>query len=133
MEIKLSESELQFLATTYGDPTVKFEFTGIDKFTVYHPKATVPCEIVRFTNRSIRIQYELSFLKTLLVNWFVNVEKEGIFWNKKENQIEIDPFTLLPEKERKSTEHFRIEEFTVEPGFLIIRLAIKPEKDLIPV
>jgi hypothetical protein len=127
MEIKLSESELQFLATTYGDPSVRFEFTGIDKFTVYHPKATVPCEIVKFTNRSIRIQYELSFLKNLLVNWFVNVEKDGIFWNKQQNQLDIDPFTFLPEKERKATEHLKIEGVSLEPGLLQIRIGIIPE------
>lgn len=131
MEIKLAESELQFLASTYGDPTVRFEFTGKDKFTVIHPKATVPCEIVRITNRSIRIQYQLSFLKNLLVNWFVNVEKEGIFWNKEANQIEIDPFTFLPEKERKATEHLKIEGVSLEPGSFQIQIGIVPETSIV--
>lgn len=131
MEIKLAESELKFLANTYGDPTVKFEFTDVDKFTVIHPKATIPCEIVRITNRSIRIQYKLSFLKNLLVNWFVNVEKEGIFWNRDANQIEIDPFTFLPEKERKATEHLKIEGVSLEPGSLQIRIGIMPETSIV--
>lgn len=127
MEIKLAESELQFLASTFGDPTVKFEFTDIDKFTVIHPKASVLCDLAGFTSRSIRIKYELSFLKNLLVKLFVNIEKEGIFWNKSEKQIDIDPFAFFPEKERKATEHFRIESISLEPGSFRLKLGIMPE------
>lgn len=127
MELILTEKEIQFLIDSYSKQDVKIRITGIDKFTVYHPKATVPCMIVSFTNRSIRIQYELSFLKNFLVNWFVNVEKEGIFWKKKENQLDIDPFTFLPEKERKATEHLKIEGVSLEAGSLQIRIGIMPE------
>lgn len=127
MEIKLTETEVLFLAKTYGDASVKFEFTGENTFTVHHPKATVPCEIIGFTKRSIRIQYELGFFKNLLVKLFVSLEKEGIIWNKRDKQIDMDPFSFLPQKEKKVTEDFSIQEFTLQPGSLLIRLGIMPE------
>lgn len=124
MEIKISESELQFLVATYGKEDVKLEFTGINQFTIFHPKASIPCEIVSITSRSIRIQYQLGFFKNLALNWFVKLENEGIFWNKPAKQIDIDPFSFLPEKEKKVTEQFRIKEFRIEEEELVIRLGI---------
>ncbi len=124
MEIKFSESELQFLAASYGKNEVKFEFTGINQFTVFHPKASIPCEIVGVTSRSIRIQYQLGFFKNLALKWFVKFENEGIFWNKSEKQIDIDPFYFLPEKEKNVTTHFQINQFSIESGELVIRLGI---------
>lgn len=126
MEIKLSETEIQFLAATYGKAEVKLEFTGLNQFTVYHPKASIPCEIIGVTSRSIRVQYQLGFLKNLAIKWFVKLENEGIFWNKGEKQIDIDPFYFLPEKEKKATEHFSIRQFSIEPGELVIKLGILP-------
>lgn len=124
MEIKLSESELQFLAEKFGGPGPKFEFTAADQFTVYHPKATINCEIIGFTKRNIMIHYKLGFFKNLFFSWFINLEIAGISWNKKENVITIDPFHFLPEKERIATEDFSIQEFSLEPGLLLIRLDI---------
>lgn len=124
MEIKISESELQFLAATFGKEEVKLEFTGANQFTVFHPRATIPCEIVGVSSRAIRIQYQLGFFKNLALKWFVKFENEGIFWNKSEKQIDIDPFYFLPEKEKKATEQFRIEEFCIEEGGLVIQLGI---------
>jgi hypothetical protein len=124
MEIKLSESELQFLAQKYGGTAPKFEFTASNRFTIFHPKATVNCEIIEFTRRSILIQYKLGFFKNLFFSWFVNLEIPGVSWNKKENLVTIDPFHFLPEKERIATEDFGIQEFYLEPGLLLIRLDI---------
>jgi hypothetical protein len=124
MEIKLSESELQFLAEKYGGTGPKFEFTESDQFTVFHPKATINCEIIGFTNRSIMIHYKLGFFKNLFFSWFVDLEIAGVNFNKKENVITIDPFQFLPDKERIASEDFSIQEFSLEPGLLLIRLDI---------
>ncbi|MFN3997215.1 hypothetical protein [Algoriphagus sp.] len=124
MEIKLSESELQFLADKYGSSGPKFEFTASDQFTVFHPKATINCEIIGFTKRLIMIHYKLGFFKNLFFSWFVDLVIPGVSFNKKENVITIDPFHFLPEKERIATEDFSIQEFSVEPGLLLIRIDI---------
>jgi hypothetical protein len=60
------------------------------------------------------------------VGWFVKSEKEGVRWDKKQKQLEIDPFKFLPEKEKKASAKFKIEEVLVEPGLLLIRLGILP-------
>lgn len=122
MEIKLSESELQFLAEKFGDDGPKFEFTATDQFTIFHPKATIHCEIIGFNPRSILVKYKLGFFKNLIFSWFVNIEIAGVSFNKKENVITIDPFHFLPEKERIATQDFSIQEFSLEPGLLLIRL-----------
>lgn len=124
MEIKLSESELQFLVEKYGRSGPKFEFTASDQFTVFHPKATINCEIIGFTKRSIMIHYKLGFFKNLFFSWFIDLEIAGVSFNKKENMMTLDPFHFLPEKERIATEDFNIQEFCLEPGLLLIRLDI---------
>lgn len=127
MEINLSETELRFLAEKFLQPEISFEITGPEKFTVIHPKAEVPCEILGFTTRSIQIGYDLVFFKNLLVKWFVNIEKDGIYWDKKKKQVNVDPFYFLPEKLKKASEDFSIQEISLKPGLLLIRLEISPE------
>ncbi len=70
------------------------------------------------------IHYKLGFFKNLFFSWFVDLEIAGVKFNKKENVITIDPFQFLPEKERIASEDFSIQEFSLEPGLLLIRLDI---------
>jgi hypothetical protein len=128
MEIKISEKELQFLAEKNGNPEIKFEITGLDEFLIHHPKATVSCRFLEYTDRTIVIGYDMGFWKNLAVNWFVKLEKEGVHWNKKQKQFEIDPFSFLPEKEKLATQDFTIEKFSLEPGLVLIRLGIIPKQ-----
>ncbi len=127
MEIKLTEAELQFLAEKNSAGGIRFVLTGLDEFVVFHPKAEVRCKLLGFTERSIMISYDMGFWKNLFVGWFVKFEKEGIRWDKKKKQLEIDPFKFLPEKEKKASADFRIEAVLVEPGLLLIRLGILPK------
>lgn len=126
MEIKLTEKELQFFAEKNGDPEIKFEITGLDEFLIHHPKATVSCRLLEYSKRTFVIGYELGFWKNLVVKWFVNLEKEGVIWDKKQKRIEIDPFSFLPEKEKIVTQEFTIEKLSLEPGMVVIRLEIIP-------
>jgi hypothetical protein len=128
MEIKLTEAELQFLAEKNSGEGIRFSLTGSDEFVVFHPKAKVNCKLLGFTERSIVISYDMGFWKNLFVGWFVKLEKEGIRWEKKQKQLEIDPFNFLPEKEKKPTAEFRIEEVSIQPGLLLIRLGILPDR-----
>ncbi|RIW12770.1 hypothetical protein D0X99_18430 [Algoriphagus lacus] len=127
MEIKLTEAELQFLAENNAGEGIRLAITGSDEFRVIHPKAEVACKLDGFFDRSIVISYDLGFWKNLFVRWFVKFEKEGILWNKKEKQIELDPFKFLPEKEKKATEEFRIQGISLQPGWLVIQLGIIPD------
>ncbi len=124
MEIKLSEPEIQFLLDTNSDVGIQFQFDGSNQFTVIHPKATISCEIAGFTDRSVLIDYKLGFWKNLIVNWFFTIEKEGIVWKKKEQQIEVYPFEFLPQKEQMLSKDFRILGIMLDQFFLEIRLAI---------
>ena len=101
--------------------------TGSDEFVVFHPKAEVRCKLLGFTERSIMISYDMGFWKNLFVGWFVKFEKEGIRWDKKKKQLEIDPFKFLPEKEKKATGEFRIKGISLQPGLLELQLGITPE------
>lgn len=130
MDIKFTESELQFLSKSYGDENIQLEFTDTNEFSIHHPKAKIPCEIIAFTSRSIRIQYKLGFFKNLLVNMFVNFELEGIIWDKREKYFDIHPFSFLPEKERLATKDFRIDAISLEPGSFEITMGIIPEKGM---
>lgn len=130
MDIKFSESELQFLSKSYGDESIQLEFTDTNEFTIIHPKANIPCEIIAFTSRSIRIRYQLGFFKNLIVNMFVNFELEGIVWDKREKHFDIYPFSFLPEKERLATRDFRIDAISLEPGSFEITLGFMPEEEV---
>jgi hypothetical protein len=127
MEIKLTEAELQFLAEKNSAGGIRFVLTGSDEFVVFHPKAEVRCKLLGFTERSIMISYDMGFWKNLFVGWFVKFEKEGIRWDKKKKQLEIDPFKFLPEKEKKATGEFRIKGISLQPGLLELQLGITPE------
>ncbi|HSF56419.1 MAG TPA: hypothetical protein VLA71_21865 [Algoriphagus sp.] len=127
MEIKFTEQELQFLAKTYSNSEISLVITGLDRFTIYHPKAEVACEILGFTKRSIVVGYNLGFWKNLLVSWFVKFEMAGIIWDKKHKKVEIDPFSFLPEKEKVATADFSIQEISLEPGSVLIDVGIYPE------
>ena len=127
MEIKLTEAELQFLAQNDSGEEIRFSLTGSDEFVVFHPKAKVNCKLLGFTERSILISYDMGFWKNLFVGWFVKMEKEGIRWDKKQKHLNIDPFSFLPEKEKKATAEFRIEEVSIQPSLLLIRLGIIPK------
>lgn len=126
MEIKLTESELQFLAETYSDVGISFEITGLDTFTVHHPKAKIQGEILGYTDRTVVVAYSLGFWKNLLVNWFVKFEKEGITWDKRQKRFEINPFSFLPEKEKIATSDFSIKGISIQPGSLQIQIDIMP-------
>ena len=127
MEIRLTEKELQFFAEKNGESEVKIEITGLDEFLVHHPKATVSCRLLDYTERTIVIGYDLGFWKNLIVNWFVKLEKEGIIWDKKQKRFEIDPFSFLPEKEKIATQEFTIEKLSLEPGLVLVLLGIMPK------
>lgn len=127
MEIRLSEKELQFFIEKNGESEVKIEITGLDEFLIHHPKATVACRLQEYTDRTFVIRYVLGFWKNLMVNWFVKLEKEGIIWDKKQKQFEIDPFSFLPEKEKEATKEFSIEKLSLEPGMVLIRFGIVPK------
>lgn len=127
MEIRLSEKELQFFIEKNGESEVKIEITGLDEFLVHHPKATVSCRLLEYTERTFVVGYELGFWKNLAVNWFVKLEKEGIIWDKKQKRFEIDPFSFLPEKEKIATQEFTIEKLSLEPGLVVVRLGIIPK------
>lgn len=127
MEIRLSEKELQFFSEKNGDPEVKFEITGLDEFIIHHPKATISCRLLEYTDRTFVIRYDMGFWKNLIVNWFVKLEKEGVIWDKKQKLFEIDPFSFLPEKEKVATQEFTIEKLSLEPGMVLIRLGIIPK------
>ncbi|OOG72822.1 hypothetical protein [Algoriphagus sp. A40] len=129
MELKLTETELQFLAEKYSGSEISFVITGPEKFTVFHPKAEVSCKILGFTKRSIVVGYNMGFWKNLLVKWFVKFEKEGILWDKKQRQLKIDPFSFLPQKEKTATADFSIQRISLEPGFLLIQLGVIPEQN----
>ena len=127
MEIRLTEKELQFFAEKNGESEVKIEITGLDEFLVHHPKATVSCRLLDYTERTIVIGYDLGFWKNLIVNWFVKLEKEGIIWDKKQKRFEIDPFSFLPEKEKIATQEFTIEKLSLKPGLVLVLLGIMPK------
>lgn len=127
MEIKVTEQELQFLAETYSDSEISIVITGEQKFTIFHPKAKVPCEVLGITKRTVLIRYDLGFWKNLLVKWFVKFENEGIRWDKNQKSLEVAPFSFLPEKEQEATADYSIQEISLEPGSLVIQLGIIPD------
>jgi hypothetical protein len=129
MDIKLTEAELQFLAKTYISSETGLAITEPNRFTVFHPKSEIQGKLIGFTPRTVTLGYDLGFWKNLAVNWFVKLEKEGIFWDKKHKQLKIDPFSFLPEKEKKATGDFSIQEILLQPGSLVIRLGIIPEEN----
>jgi hypothetical protein len=127
MEIKITEAELQFLAAKYSDTQIRFSLTGLDEFSIFHPKADVRCKILGHSERSITISYDMGFWKNLFVRWFVKLEKEGIRLDKKQKQVDLNPFIFLPDQEQAATKEFKIEEVSIQTGMLIIRLGIIPK------
>lgn len=128
MEIKFTEKELQFLTDNFSGADIKLHITGAEKFTIIHPKADITCEILGIKDRSVVIGYNLGFWKNLFFDWFIKFEKEGILWDKKQKFFEINPFSFLPEKEKLASAEFSIEEVSIVPGSLLIRLGVIPKQ-----
>lgn len=124
MELILTEKEIHYLIENYFKKDVKINITGINRFTVITPKATIPCEIIGVNKKSIDIQYEMGFFKHLLAKSFIKLDIEGLTWYQDIKQIEIRPFELIDFLKKPEFKNFCLNGFSVKPERIRLDLGI---------
>ncbi len=127
MELILTPKEIHYLIENYSKKDVKINFTGINRFTVRTPKATIPCEIIGVNKKSIDIQYEMGFFKHFLAKSLIKLDVAGLTWNQDIKQIEIRPFELIDILKKPEFRNFSINGFSVTPERIRLELEILPD------
>lgn len=127
MELILTEKEIHYLIDNYSKKDIKINITGINRFTIITPKASIPCEIIGVGKKSIDIQYEMGFFKHLLAKSFIKLNIAGLTWNQDIKQIEIRPFELIDILKKPEFRNFNINGFSITPERIRLELGILPE------
>ena len=111
----------------YSKKDIKIIITGINRFTVITPKATIPCEIIGVGKKSIDIQYEMGFFKHFLAKSLIKLDIAGLTWNQDIKQLEIRPFELIDILKKSEFRNFNINGFSLTPERIKLELGILPE------
>ncbi len=96
MRIELTALELEKLIEVFGQKKVKIEFLDTDKIKVSVSLISITLFIHEVLPLRLTLFYQMNGLVHFIGSRLINLDREGIEWNKKEKSITVYPFSLGP-------------------------------------
>lgn len=120
MRIDLTALELEKLIEVFGRKKVKIEFLEADKFKVSVSLISITLFIHEVLPMRLTFMYKMNGLIHFIGSKLIDLEQEGIEWDKKEKIITIYPFTLGPSNPALETFYIKSFNTTTEKMSLLL-------------
>lgn len=123
MKIELTALELEKLIEVFGRKKVKIDLLEEDRFKISVSLISITLFIHEVLPTQLTFFYKMNGLIHFIGSKLINLDQEGIDWDKKEKKITVNPFKLGPPN--PALQNFYIKSFDSTPEKLSLYLGVK--------